>query len=88
VWDGLPFPGVFLIAVGAIITFALDLRVSGVNLDVVGWILMAVGALGLVVTLIVWGNRRSSVVTSEPTSYRRVEERSDLGATNEYSQAA
>jgi hypothetical protein len=70
---------VFLIAVGAIITFALDLRVSGVNLDIVGWILMAAGALGLIVTLIVWGNRRTEVVTREPTGYRRVEERSDLG---------
>jgi Domain of unknown function (DUF6458) len=70
---------VFLIAVGAIITFALDLRVSGVNLDIVGWILMAAGALGLVVTLIIWGNRRTEVVSREPTGYRRVEERSDLG---------
>ena len=29
---------IFLIAVGAILTFALDIRVGGVNLDIVGWI--------------------------------------------------
>lgn len=69
---------VFLIAVGAILTFALDLRVGFLDLDAVGWILMAAGALGLIVTTIIWGGRRREVVTSEPTEYRRVEERSDV----------
>jgi Domain of unknown function (DUF6458) len=64
---------VFLIAVGAILTFALDLRVSGIDLDVVGWILMAAGAIGLIVTMIIWGGRRREVVTTTPTEYRRVE---------------
>lgn len=49
---------IFLIAVGAILTFALDLNVSGVDLDIVGWILMAVGVLGLIVTLAIWLPRR------------------------------
>ena len=70
---------IFLIAVGAILTFALDVHVGGVNLDVVGWILMAAGALGLIVTMLIWGNRRREVVTTEPTEYRRVEERRDVG---------
>jgi hypothetical protein len=65
---------IFLIAVGAILTFALDIRVGGVNLDIVGWILMAAGALGLIITTMIWGRRRE-VVTTEPTEYRRVEER-------------
>jgi Na+/proline symporter len=68
---------IFLIAVGAILVFALDLNLSGFNLDVVGWILMAVGLLGLIMTGWIWGNRRRTVVTREPTGYRRVEERSD-----------
>ncbi|HEX7746534.1 MAG TPA: DUF6458 family protein [Micromonosporaceae bacterium] len=68
---------IFLIAVGAILTFALDLRVSGIDLDVVGWILMAVGLLGLITTTWIWGSRRRTVVTREPAGYRRVEERSD-----------
>jgi hypothetical protein len=69
---------IFLIAVGAILTFALDIRVGGVNLDIVGWILMAAGALGLIITTMIWGRRRE-VVTTEPTEYRRVEERRDVG---------
>ena len=49
---------IFLIAAGAILTFALNLEVSGVDLDTVGWILMAVGALGLIVSLAIWLPRR------------------------------
>lgn len=71
---------VFLIAVGAILTFALDLRVGFVDIDVVGWILMAAGTLGLIVTMFIWGGRRREVVTREPTVYRRVEERRDVDA--------
>jgi hypothetical protein len=56
----------FLIAVGAILTFAFNLEVAGVDMDLVGWILMAVGAVGLIVALIVGGSRRREVVTREP----------------------
>jgi hypothetical protein len=56
---------VFLIAVGAIITFALNLRVGAVDLDIVGWILMGAGALGLIVSLIIWGNRRTTTTVDE-----------------------
>ncbi|TDC80990.1 hypothetical protein E1193_16125 [Micromonospora sp. KC606] len=68
---------IFLLAVGAILTFALNASLGGVNLDVVGWILMAAGALGLIMTTLVWGRRRT-VVTDEPVQYRRVEERRDV----------
>lgn len=67
---------IFLIAVGAILTFALDVSLGGVDLDIVGWILMGAGILGLVITTMIWGNRRRGVVTTEPgTEYRTVEER-------------
>jgi Domain of unknown function (DUF6458) len=61
----------FLIAVGAVLTFALDLSVDvpsvgAVDMDLVGWILMAVGAIGLVVALVIGGRRRREVVTREP----------------------
>jgi hypothetical protein len=45
----------FLIAIGAILKYALPGSVSGVHLGVIGVILMLVGALGLVVTLLIWG---------------------------------
>ncbi|GIH17145.1 DUF6458 family protein [Rugosimonospora africana] len=69
----------FLIAAGAILAFALNVHVGGVNMDVVGWILMAVGALGLVVTTFIWGGRRGRVVSDEPTTYRTIEERRGYG---------
>ncbi|MFC4145232.1 DUF6458 family protein [Micromonospora mangrovi] len=69
---------IFLIAVGAILTFALNASVGGVDLDVVGWILMAAGVLGLIMTTLVWGRRRQVVTTAEPVEYRRVEERRDI----------
>ncbi|MFF3852814.1 DUF6458 family protein [Micromonospora sp. NPDC002575] len=69
---------IFLIAVGAILTFAMDATVGGVDLDIVGWILMVAGALGLVMTTLVWGRRREVVTTTEPAEYRRVEERRDV----------
>jgi hypothetical protein len=49
---------IFLIALGAILTFATDVSVSGLDLDVVGIVLMLVGALGLIMTLLIWGPRR------------------------------
>ncbi|MFK4111844.1 DUF6458 family protein [Streptomyces sp. NPDC002176] len=39
---------IILIAVGAILTFATDWHMSGVNLDLVGVIFMAAGLIGLV----------------------------------------
>lgn len=43
---------VFLLAVGAILAFAVDVSVQGLNLDTVGVILMVVGAIGLLVSLL------------------------------------
>ena len=48
---------IVLIAIGAILTWAVSVQVSGVDLRVVGWILMGVGALGVVLELAVWGPR-------------------------------
>jgi hypothetical protein len=65
---------VFLIAVGAILTFAVrDTTLGGwINLDAVGWILMIAGALGLIVTMVIWGNRRRTVVEGPTrTTYER-----------------
>ena len=65
---------VFLIAVGAILAFAVNVTTSGVDLATVGWILMGVGAIGLLVALIVmngwggWGGgvSRTTVVDDGP----------------------
>ena len=49
----------FLIAVGAILKFAVTLHVEGVNLHVVGIVLMVVGVLGLLLGLWLMTLRRS-----------------------------
>jgi hypothetical protein len=65
---------IFLIAVGAIIAFALEVRVGWLDLDVVGWVLMAAGAIGLILTMTIWSGRRRTVVTTPTTERRVVEE--------------
>ncbi|MBQ1026758.1 DUF6458 family protein [Micromonospora sp. C95] len=71
---------IFLLALGAILTFAVNASIGGLDLDVVGWILMAAGVLGLILTTLVWGRRRqpATTTTDEPVEYRRVEERRDV----------
>jgi hypothetical protein len=44
---------IFLLAVGAILTFAVNYTVAGLDIHVVGWILMAAGVIGLIVTMLV-----------------------------------
>jgi hypothetical protein len=62
--------GIFLIVVGAILTFALDVTVAGINLDVVGWILMLAGVAGLVLFFYFWNRRRAPrAVVTERHSY-------------------
>jgi hypothetical protein len=44
------------IAAGAILTWAVSVQTSGVDLNAVGVILMVVGALGLVLSLVFWSS--------------------------------
>lgn len=50
--------GIFLIAIGAILALAVDDTVSGVELAAVGWILVAAGALGILLDLLLFAPRR------------------------------
>jgi hypothetical protein len=50
---------ILLVAVGAILTFAVDASIAGLDLDVVGWILMLAGAAGLILFFVVWNRRRA-----------------------------
>jgi hypothetical protein len=68
----------FLIALGAVLAFATDVSLSGLSLDVVGVILMVVGALGLVMTLLVWGPRRRVAPATEVVEERRVAPRREV----------
>lgn len=46
----------FLLAVGAILAFAIDVETSGFNLDTIGVILMVVGLIGLVASMLAWNS--------------------------------
>lgn len=48
---------IFLIALGAILAFAVSFDVSGLDINVVGYILMIVGLIGLIMTAFIWGPR-------------------------------
>ena len=61
----------FLIAVGAILTFAVDVDAEGLNLDAEGVNLMIVGVIGLIASMIYWnswggfGGRRRRIVEED-----------------------
>ena len=50
---------IFLIAVGAVLRWAVSWHVSGFNIQLTGLIVFLVGILGLVITLVLWYTRRS-----------------------------
>jgi hydrogenase-4 membrane subunit HyfE len=56
----------FLIAVGAVLKFAVTDSVKNVDLGTIGVILMVVGAAGLVLGLILMTSRRRTDVVSSP----------------------
>jgi membrane-bound ClpP family serine protease len=54
----------FLIALGAILKFAVTDNVNNIDLGVVGVILMIVGIVGLAIELMLWSSRRQTTVVS------------------------
>jgi len=70
---------IFLLAVGALLAFAVNAHISGIDINVIGWILMAAGLVGLITTLWFWNSRRRTVVTrqSQPVAGGYVAERSE-----------
>jgi protein-S-isoprenylcysteine O-methyltransferase Ste14 len=71
---------IFLIAVGAILRYAVTADAEGINLDTAGLILMIVGAVGLLFSLLwmtIWADRRRGTadraVVTDPARERVVE---------------
>ncbi|HEX3910011.1 MAG TPA: DUF6458 family protein [Solirubrobacteraceae bacterium] len=56
---------IFLIAVGAILRYAVTASVSGISIHTVGLILMIAGALGLVLSLFLMTTARSRALVRE-----------------------
>jgi Domain of unknown function (DUF6458) len=63
---------IFLIAVGAILAFAVNYDIGGLDIHVVGYILMIVGVIGLIMTAFIFGPRNragSGGVVEERRTY-------------------
>ena len=83
---GIPV-SIVLIAGGAILAFAVTGSSSAVNIHAVGWILMAAGVVGLVLSLILWdswagggfwAHRRPDAYDTPPRGRRRRVVREDV----------
>ena len=72
---------IFLIALGAILAFAVHAHFSGIDINVVGYVLMLAGLVGLLFTVWYWNSRRRTTVVSERT---RPAVRGDGTYVNEY----
>lgn len=48
--------GLVLVAIGAILRFAVNVTTSGFNIHTIGVILMVIGAIGVVVGLVAWNS--------------------------------
>ena len=64
---------IFLIVVGAILTFAVTADVRGIDIATVGWILMIAGAVGFLLSLVFWSTwggagtwRRETIIRQDP----------------------
>lgn len=55
---------IFLIALGAILLWAVTASVAGISLNVVGVILIVVGIIGLIAGLIAANSRRDTTTTA------------------------
>ncbi len=55
--------GVFLVALGAILSFAVSDRLAGVNLVMVGYICMAAGVVTVILSFVIAGQRRRTDTT-------------------------
>jgi hypothetical protein len=66
--------GIFLIAIGGILAFAVQDRISGIDLTMVGYILMGAGALGLVLVMVLAGRSRGTTTATTVEQRRRIDD--------------
>jgi hypothetical protein len=62
---------VFIIAVGALMTFAVETdSTQGFNVNNAGVILMIIGVIGLIASVIIWGPRTRRTLVEDNTGRR------------------
>ena len=62
--------GIFLIAIGAILTFAVHWHIAGLDLQAVGWVLMFAGLAGVILFFAFWHRRGTGRVVSQRQTYQ------------------
>jgi hypothetical protein len=68
--------GIFLVVVGAILAFAVNVESSVVDVEVVGWICMAAGVVAIIVSLVLAAQARNTThreIVDENVNERHVE---------------
>ena len=56
--------GIFVFVVGAILAFAINIQVTWINLQFVGYLLMGAGIVIFIISLVLVMKRRSSLTTT------------------------
>lgn len=71
--------GIFLFVIGAILTFALNVQVDWIDLNLVGYLLMGAGVIVTIIGVALLVRRRQSVTTVrsdvDPATGTRVDQR-------------
>ena len=71
--------GIVLFVIGAILAFAVDIQVAWIDLQVVGYILMAAGVVGIILGIVLITRRRQTTMTTraavDPVSGEQVSRR-------------
>lgn len=71
--------GIVLFVIGAVLTFALNVQLDWIDLDLVGYLLMGAGVVVLIIGLVLMMRKRQSVTTVhsgvDPASGAAVTER-------------
>lgn len=71
--------GIFLLALGAILAFAVDIELPGIDIAVIGYILMAAGAVGVILGIVLMTRKRQATSTTrsavDPASGEQVTRR-------------
>lgn len=73
--------GIVLLVVGAILAFAVNAEIAGIDIHVIGYIVMAGGLLALIIGLVIQLPRtrrnRSTAITTDQAGRQSVTERDD-----------
>ena len=56
--------GIFLFVIGAVVAFAISLTVPGVDLHLIGYLLMGAGVVVFLISIIMVSRKRSTVSTT------------------------